>query len=170
MRIRCRSPPSHHQSSLGVDATPILSIHLEVYLMSHVTVSLPSFEERLASLGIEDKARYSINEVTVISGASNPMNTRRLVKNGGIPATKGSVGDTNTPKWFIARDDVAFRYAECRDKLAERVATWNAPVLKKQASRSKTPSVFEKAMLIDGEAAQIAFLKAELDRIMATSK
>lgn len=139
--------------------------------MSSITVSLPSFEERLAALGIEDKAQYSINELTVISGASNPMNTRRLVKkyqdtNGkvGIPAHKGNVGNTNTPKWFITRDDVAFRYAECRDKLVEQVTTWNGPVLKKQASRSSKPTIIEMAQLRhpDDLEAQVAFVREQL--------
>jgi hypothetical protein len=144
--------------------------------MSTINVSLPSFEERLAEIGVADAAEYSIIELAKITGALTPMNTRRLVKryqdtNGavGIPATKKNIEGTNTPKWFIAREDAEYRYIVCREKLARQLEQWNAPVIKKTQSRRSGPSWYASVMMLPEDERVAAILRhiAEEERASA---
>jgi hypothetical protein len=145
--------------------------------MSHsINVSLPSFEERLAEVGVADAKEFSIVELAKITGALTPMNTRRLVKkyqdtNGatGIPARLGKVANTNTPKWYIARDDAEYRYDACRAKLERQLVQWNAPVIKKAQSRRSGPSWFDQVMMLPHDERVEAILKHIAEEEVATA-
>lgn len=146
--------------------------------MSHgITVSLPSFEDRLGEVGIADAAEYSIIDLAKITGALTPMNTRRLVKKyadfggkkGGIPAVKKNIAGTQTPKWFIARDDAEYRYIECRTKLDRQLVQWNAPVIKKTQSRKSGPSWYDSVMMLPEDERVAAILKHIAEEELATA-
>lgn len=145
--------------------------------MSHViNVSLSSFEDRLGEVGVADAKEFSINELAKITGALTPMNTRRLVKkyqdtNGatGIPARLGKVANTNTPKWFIARDDAEYRYNACRAKLSRQLEQWNAPVIKKTQSRRSGPAWYELVLMLPEDERVEAILKHTAEEERATA-
>ncbi len=145
--------------------------------MSHViNVSLSSFEDRLGEVGVADASEFSIIELAKITGALTPMNTRRLVKkyqdtNGatGIPAVKKNIAGTQTPKWFIARDDAEYRYNACRAKLERQLVQWNAPVIQKTQSRRSGPSWFDQVMMLPEDERVAAILKHIAEEEAATA-